>query len=81
MAKDEAPRKVGRPRSQTARKAVLETAYKIVMSEGVGRLTVERVALEAGVGKPTIYRNWANAHELAMAAFMALRLQIAQPAS
>lgn len=41
------------------------------MDGGLGRLTIERVALESGVGKPTIYRNWANAQELAMAAFMA----------
>ncbi len=41
------------------------------MDEGVGRLTIERVSSETGVGKPTIYRSWANAHELAMAAFIA----------
>ncbi|MGI9327317.1 MAG: TetR/AcrR family transcriptional regulator C-terminal ligand-binding domain-containing protein [Pseudomonadales bacterium] len=67
----ETTRKVGRPRSSAAREAVLDAAYRIVMSEGVGRLTIERVASETGVGKPTIYRTWANAHELAMAAFMA----------
>ena len=41
------------------------------MTDGLGRLTIERVAAEAGVGKPTIYRTWTNAQELAMAAFMA----------
>ena len=64
-------RKTGRPRDQAARKAVLDAAYGIVMAEGVGQLTIARVAAETGVGKPTIYREWANAHELAMAAFMA----------
>ena len=71
MTKAEPPRKPGRPRSHAAREAVLDAAYRIVMSEGVGRLTIERVASETGVGKPTIYRSWANAQELAMAAFMA----------
>ncbi len=71
MAKAKSLRKPGRPRSLAAREAVLEAAYQIVMSEGVGRLTIERVASETGVGKPTIYRSWANAQELAMAAFMA----------
>ena len=41
------------------------------MEEGFGRLTIEAVAARSGVGKPTIYRNWANAIELAMAALMA----------
>lgn len=31
---------------------------------------MDRVASRSGVGKPTIYRNWANASELAMAALM-----------
>lgn len=63
--------KRGRPPSQAARQAVLSAAYRIVMDEGLGRLTIERVAAEAGVGKPTIYRTWTNAQDLAMAAFMA----------
>lgn len=41
------------------------------MGEGLGRLTIERVAAESGVSKPTIYRTWTNAQDLAMAAFMA----------
>ena len=64
-------KKPGRPPSQAARQAVLAAAYRILMDEGLGRLTIERVAAEAGVGKPTIYRTWTNAQDLAMAAFMA----------
>ncbi len=70
MAKEKSTRKAGRPRSQAAQQAVLDAANKIMLTEGLGRLSIERVAAEAGVGKPTIYRNWANAHELAMAALM-----------
>lgn len=40
------------------------------MDLGFGRLTIDAVAARSGVGKPTIYRNWANASELAMAALM-----------
>lgn len=50
---------------------MLDAAYRILMEDGLGRLTIERVAAAAGVGKPTIYRTWTNAQELAMAAFMA----------
>ena len=64
-------RRPGRPPSDAARHAILEAAHRILMTDGLGRLTIERVAAEAGVGKPTIYRTWTNAQELAMAAFMA----------
>lgn len=66
-----AKRKPGRPPSAAARQSVLDTAHRILTEEGLGRLTIERVSIESGVGKPTIYRTWANAHELAMAAFLA----------
>lgn len=61
----------GRPRSEQARKAILECAYDLLAEHGVGRLTIEAVAARAGVGKPTIYRTWSNARELAMAALLA----------
>jgi AcrR family transcriptional regulator len=63
--------KRGRPRDAAAQQAILTAARELLMSEGIGRLTIEGVAAKAGVGKPTIYRNWRNAHELAMAAFLA----------
>ena len=61
----------GRPRSEKARKAILDSAFELLRHGGVGSVTVEAVATKAGVGKPTIYRYWDNAHELAMAAIMA----------
>lgn len=61
----------GRPRSEAARIAILRAAHQILMEDGLGRLTVEAVAERARVGKPTIYRYWRNAQELAMAAFLA----------
>lgn len=63
--------KRGRPRSAEAQAAILGAARAILLAEGLGRLTIEAVAARAGVGKPTIYRNWKNAQELAMAAFLA----------
>ena len=60
----------GRPRSPEARRKVLQAAQAILSEEGLGRLTIEAVAARSGVGKPTIYRTWANAQELAMAALL-----------
>jgi AcrR family transcriptional regulator len=68
---DELKPKRGRPRSEAARQAILRTAHDMLVTEGLGRLTIEAVAERAHVGKPTIYRYWKNAQELAMAALMA----------
>lgn len=64
-------KRAGRPRSQQARQAILQAAHEMLGERGFGGVTVEAVAERAGVGKPTIYRYWANALELAMAAVMA----------
>lgn len=40
------------------------------MTQGFGRVTIDAVSARSGVGKPTLYRHWANASELAMAALM-----------
>ncbi|MEM8754220.1 MAG: TetR-like C-terminal domain-containing protein [Pseudomonadota bacterium] len=63
-------RKRGRPRSEAARDAALAAAREIIAEAGPAALTMEAAAARAGVGKPTIYRHWANARELAMAATM-----------
>ncbi|WP_028004534.1 TetR/AcrR family transcriptional regulator [Sinorhizobium meliloti] len=64
------PKRRGRPPNQLAQATILKAAHDILTEDGFGRLTVEAVAARSGVGKPTIYRNWANASELAMAALM-----------
>lgn len=56
----------------------MEAAHEILMAEGFGRMTIEAVAARSGVGKPTIYRSWANAQELAMAALLVNRLPEAE---
>lgn len=71
MSQDSEKKPRGRPPSQAARRKALKAAHDILMQEGFGRLSIEAVAQRSGVGKPTIYRNWANASELAMAALMA----------
>jgi AcrR family transcriptional regulator len=72
-------RRPGRPPDAEARQRVLDTARRILATEGIGRLSIDRVAEQAGVGKPTIYRSWANAQELAMAAFMAEPMDLPGP--
>lgn len=56
--------------SQASRLKALDAARSLLMADGLGRLTMDAVAQRSGVGKPTLYRHWANALELAMAALM-----------
>src|SRR5688500_2318470 len=59
-----------RPRSESARRKVLAAARQLLQERGLPGVTVEGIAALAGVGKPTIYRHWPNAHAVAMDAFL-----------
>jgi AcrR family transcriptional regulator len=65
-----ADRPRGRPRSLQARRAILKAAYELLADGGLSSVTIEGIAARAGVGKPTIYRTWPNAHAVVMAALM-----------
>jgi AcrR family transcriptional regulator len=69
LSEDEA-RPRGRPRSADARAAILRATREILNEGGITAVTMEGIAARAGVGKPTIYRSWPNAHAVAMAAMM-----------
>ncbi len=69
-----APRR-GRPRSEVANQAILESARELLMEEGFTRLRLEHVAARAGVGKATIYRRWASKEALCLD----LLLELANP--
>ena len=69
MSEDQA-RPRGRPRSADARAAILRATREILDEGGITAVTMEGIAARAGVGKPTIYRSWPNAHAVAMAAMM-----------
>ena len=65
-----ATRSRGRPRSDSARQAILRAARELIDENGPTALTIEGIAARAGVGKPTIYRWWPDRHSVAMAALM-----------
>jgi AcrR family transcriptional regulator len=69
MAVEKSPRR-GRPRDQVARAKILAAANTLLNEGGLGAVTMEAIAGRAGVGKPTIYREWPNAQAVAMAAFL-----------
>jgi AcrR family transcriptional regulator len=63
--------KLGRPRDEAARVAILRAANAILAEGGIGGFTIEAVAARAGVGKATIYRWWPSRGALAVAGFLA----------
>ncbi|MBL8645492.1 MAG: TetR/AcrR family transcriptional regulator [Rhodospirillaceae bacterium] len=60
----------GRPRDPKVRAAILKAARELLDSGGLTAVTMEGIAARAGVGKPTIYREWPNAHSVALSAFL-----------
>jgi AcrR family transcriptional regulator len=53
-------RRRGRPRDAGADEAILDAARNVLLRDGYAGLSMERVAQEAGVGKPTVYRRWSS---------------------
>lgn len=50
----------GRPRSEAARSAILVATRDELANSGYDRLSIDRVAVAAGVGKQTVYRWYAS---------------------
>ncbi|ACS78946.1 TetR/AcrR family transcriptional regulator [Maridesulfovibrio salexigens] len=62
--------KAGRPRSEKAKQAVLNSTYELLTESGGKKLTIEAIAQKAGVGKPTIYRWWPSLADIVLEAVL-----------
>lgn len=69
----EAAPRPGQGRRPTAevRSAILDAAGRLLLAEGMGRFTIERVAALAGASKMTIYKMWPSKGALALAGYFA----------
>jgi AcrR family transcriptional regulator len=76
-SKEIIPTRRGRPRSETADRAILESALSLMAREGYTRMSVDAVAAAAGVSKPTVYLRYPSKAALATAALAHLREQTA----
>ncbi|WP_243770097.1 TetR/AcrR family transcriptional regulator [Amycolatopsis acidicola] len=56
----------GRRPAAQVRGEILDAAGKLLLDEGMGAFTIERVAAEAGASKTTIYKWWASKGALAL---------------
>lgn len=59
----------GRPRSEEARQAILQSTLKLLGEKGFSDLAIEDIAAHAEVGKATVYRWWPNKGALIADAF------------
>jgi AcrR family transcriptional regulator len=54
----------GRPRSETARAAILHAVDDILVEQGYAAMTLKGIAERAGVSRQTIYRWWSTKAEI-----------------
>jgi AcrR family transcriptional regulator len=60
-------RAAGRPLDETVDVAILDAAWGLLLRDGYSRMSIARVAEEARVGRPAIYRRYKNKSELVAA--------------
>jgi AcrR family transcriptional regulator len=60
----------GRPRSETARQAILAAAGELMLGGGLGAATMDAIAARAGVSKATIYKWWPSRGAVALDGFL-----------
>jgi len=58
----------GRPRNAAHDTAIVEAAQELLDRSGYNSLTIDSVAVRAGVGRPTIYRRWPSKAALVIGA-------------
>ena len=63
-------KKKGRPRNAETEKAILAASYELLLENGFGAVTVEKIAERAKVSKATIYKWWPNKAAVVMDGFL-----------
>lgn len=62
---------LGRPRSERARRAILESVDDLLVEQGYAAITMKAIAERAGVGRQTVYRWWGSKAEILLEATIA----------
>ena len=63
-------RQAGRPRSEVARKAILESAYSFLEEKPIAEISTIHIAQKAGVSTATVYRWWTTKEALLLEALL-----------
>lgn len=72
-------RKPGRPRSVESHQAMLQATLELLAEIGFDAMSIEAIAVRAGVGKTTIYRRYASKEELVADAIENVREEVIIP--
>jgi AcrR family transcriptional regulator len=72
-SREQMKRKKGRPRSPEVDGRILRAAMRVMARGGYAGMSIEEVAAEAGVSRPTIYLRYPGKAELATAALASYR--------
>jgi AcrR family transcriptional regulator len=60
----------GRPRDPRTQREIMRATRRLLSRDGYDRVTIDAIAREAGVSRPTVYRRWpSKAHVVFEAAF------------
>ena len=54
----------GRPRSESADRAILRAALEVFVDRGIDAASIEEIAERAGVARTTLYRRWSSKEEI-----------------
>jgi AcrR family transcriptional regulator len=71
--------RIGRPRSESTRLAILEAAASLTTELGYDGVTIDAIASRAGAGKQTIYRWWSSKSMVVADAVIAGHLRLPAP--
>jgi AcrR family transcriptional regulator len=63
-------KRIGRPRSEESKAAILEATWELLKTTSLRDLSIEAIARQSGVGKTTIYRWWPSKVAVVMDAFV-----------
>jgi AcrR family transcriptional regulator len=63
-------KRIGRPRSEESKAAILEATWELLKTTSLRDLSIEAIARKSGVGKTTIYRWWSSKVAVVMDAFV-----------
>ncbi|MFV0297630.1 MAG: TetR/AcrR family transcriptional regulator [Hyphomicrobiaceae bacterium] len=69
MNPSQSPRSPGRPRSDSTRQAILDASAHLLETLDYDKISIERIAAEAKVGKQSIYRWWGGKADVMLAAY------------